>query len=667
MDKRNTKKERYSNGSVTKDTLAKGRSKFKSGRKMSKGFLGDEELAQGDTPRKQDTKAFGNFAGSESKPGRRHQSHKNTSDEIHAGRGDLPKASTGDFINGEYPTNETGLQKGFVSDTENTISKAGETTTTGQTTATFGNFAESGSKPGSRRQSRKNTADEIHAGRGAFPKALTDSFINEEYPADETGFSGSSFSEARKGFVPDTENTTSKAAENASTKQTAGTFGNFAESKAGTDSDQPRKNIPNEFQQDRNCAISHREQRKTSSDGFFSSERPSEMKYGSPEAFVKTTSTDYSSGFKSERNSSSPGFRTIQKSYAAGKKYVTGMGRFTNAFVKSTTSDTEKLQDASDQTVNAGRHIVQEIHRAVRFIAKQMINLVKLLVSLLTGGIGAIASGCFLPVLLIFIAFSLLIVLVVAVVIIGIIILVNIVLLIIDAMFAADIGGSGMYAYAYECAVAFQEEYTEALEEADIKLYINDIEQDIQSGEELEVDYVTVFLMYLGINETAWYADTQLNLMADSAESCLQELLEDTDENRELYDALFNEMYALEVDGDAEEPSDTEDETETDNTEHENNTEAGTETMEEETEAETDITQEETGADADEGEKMIILHIYTWNSYRNSHLTMSDVAISNVDFLLQAYQDSAETAQSLGAGEKREVLLVLPEQAVQEE
>ena len=238
-------------------------------------------------------------------------------------------------------------------------------------------------------------------------------------------------------------------------------------------------------------------------------------------------------------------FSTTTNSIKAAKRFTAGVGRTINTFIPKQTEQINK--DSDDDTASGAIQAVNSASRgikvAVESTLKIFVAIINFIVSLVTSGFAAAFAGC-LPVALVIIIIIILIVVIISAL---ISVLATIITLIVNALFAAEtVAGSEMFQYAYECAVAFQEEYEEEAADADkVSLYIDKSSVTIgEDGYELEIDYTSAFLIYLATYETATYTDSNLNLTDDSEESCLDSLVEATDENKALFDEVFEEFYS---------------------------------------------------------------------------------------------------------------------------
>ncbi len=638
-DRKGSEKELYSDGSRTRDTLVKGDSKFQKGRKRAKGFLREEDLLE------KDSLPDMHAARIEYRQRKRKKQKRKSSAVDPAGKED---SASGNF-SPSYPSDTkagTILYGGAKQNRSQRPEKPEVNHTAPGDTWT--------------EESRAEDIDRAEPARTRLIPPIPevgDRALQggSDIPEEEQGGFRSSLPEGQAAFLTEGKKGTQSQKV-------------FQESRYPGDAGEAF--LPGQDGQAIHSQNIH------DTEGYFKKDFTDISFQGG----FKKSGTDQGTAFipeepggaSSGKGFNSHGFRTVTQGYSMGKRFAGGMGRFTNRFV-NTANKADQDDSPADQTVSTAAGIVRGIRRGIQFAARQVIKLAQLILGMLTGGSAFAFSGCLLPGLVILGGILLFVVILIAVIIIVFSIIAQIALLLINALFAADISGSGMYIYAYDCAVEFQQEcqeYLDAVEDVRLlHIYFDGEEIDPEEyANDIEIDYEMVYLMYLGMNETAWYADADLNLVEGSADSNLADLMTDTEENRALFDALFEEMYSVEI-----APTETDAPSEEDESTEAGDTEASSEAAESSTEAEgtaeaeittaeTSTSEEGTEAGADEPEtetenqeSSITIHIYTWDGYQNTHPYMSDIGVTNVLFLFDAYANRSDLAQGLGvetAGEQ---------------
>lgn len=336
---------------------------------------------------------------------------------------------------------------------------------------------------------------------------------------------------------------------------------------------------------------------------------------------------------KAEKSSSASG------AVKRGKTFVSGSGRFVKGFSQSIDKREDNNKTAGDQVASTISQSVVLAKNAGSFAAASGRLIAKMIASVISGIASVFGGvlGCITPVIFFVPILICLVVVIVSSVITSVISAIG-------SLFTSDdTEASAMYAYAYVCAVKYVNECEVYLSSVDRAVVYIDGEEYEASGEEITIDFLTVYATYLILNGGDAYED-------------MEALTEATDENKSLFDEVFEGFYSVELE--TAEVETEESTTEATESSTQGETSASTEATESSAQSETSASTEET-SEAALSETVVAISIKTLDGYLED-LGMEDLK-SDISLLVDAYADLVILADDLEMTiEDAEVSFTLP-------
>ncbi len=221
-------------------------------------------------------------------------------------------------------------------------------------------------------------------------------------------------------------------------------------------------------------------------------------------------------------------------------------------FIKGKTKFARTLGDGDQSGDEVAVESVKETGRTffqlIKHMATQVKNVVAIIVTMVFGPIAGMIVSMIGSILNLLLIVSIAVVVIVAAAVTAVVTFVTTIVTCIAGFLVDDFNNtSAMYQYADNYSIEYVEELEEEVNSHDTVVFYDD--ERVTRETEFTISLDDIYLLYLGINEEAEYANSDLELTDDSDESILEELLEDTDENKALFEELFSEMYYYEEEG----------------------------------------------------------------------------------------------------------------------